>query len=60
MSFICIAKVLSVFNIAKPLDAGGIPIEPIVGHDDGTVRYVFGQSRLLLSYKVEQGLLISL
>lgn len=32
------AKVLSVFDICKPVDEQGHPIEPVVDYIDGTIR----------------------
>lgn len=41
LSFLAMAKILAVFNISKPVDANGNPIDPVIDYNDGTIRYVF-------------------
>lgn len=36
--FLEIARILSVYNILKPLNAKGMPIDPVIGYTNGTVR----------------------
>lgn len=41
LSFLAMAKILTVFNISEPVVANGNPIEPVIDYNDGTMRYVF-------------------
>ncbi|EIM91243.1 cytochrome P450 [Stereum hirsutum FP-91666 SS1] len=39
LSFLAISKILAVFDITKPVDASGKPIEPVIDYNDGTISH---------------------